>query len=244
MYNTNIMKYLYILFLILIIIFYKYYKSERCKGLIPKILHIIWISDKALPITVKSWSNEFKKEYIDWEVKIWRDEDIERLGLINKREYDNMKQLCGKAQIARYEILYRYGGMYLDADMLWLENRLNPDFFKGSINLTRYPNNDIMNQWFTCVKNHAFLKLVIDEIPKRKIVGESAAKSVGVKLLTDVYNRINDKERYNINFVERIKVLCETVWSGHESDKKYLKKCKKEKKALVFHSHHEKSIPC
>ena len=240
------MKFYYIILLsvIFIIILYNHHSMKktfneihRAKADIPKTLHLIWIGTKKPPKNIKSWIHNFTKQNPDWKVKVWGNEDIKKLGLVNQKQYDNIKKLCGKADIARYEILYRFGGMYLDADTLWLDNKINPDFFKKSINFTHEENGLVMNGWFTCVKEHPFLKLVIDEIPKRDIIKLSAWKSVGPKLLTDVYSRVEDKEKYDINFVDLKTVLCPTVWHGITADKynSILEKCKKEKKAFAFH---------
>lgn len=222
------------LVIVLVVIYNHYYFTTPN---IPKILHLIWIGDKKPPQNMKSWIHVFKKQNPDWTVKIWGNDDMKLFGLVNQKQFDTIKEMCGKADIARYEILYRYGGMYLDADTLWLENKINPDFFKKSINFTNEENGLIMNGWFTCVKNHPFLKLVIDEIPKRDIVKLSAWKSVGPKLLTDIYQRIQNKEQYDIHFVDLKTVLCPTVWHGITADKydSLLQKCKNDKKALAFH---------
>lgn len=240
----------YIIFLtiLFIAVIYSYHVKKNQKPIkaevdipirsdIPKVLHLIWIGNKKQPENIKSWINNFQQNNKDWLVKVWGNEDIKALGLVNQKQYDKIKQYCGKADIARYEILYRYGGMYLDADTLWLENKVNPDFFRKSLNLTNEENGLVMNGWFTCVKNHPFLKLVIDEIPKRDIENLSAWKSVGPKLLTDIYKRIDNKDYYDIHFVDLKTVLCPTVWHGITADKykPLLDKCKKEKKALAFH---------
>jgi len=158
---------------------------------IPKIIHIIWIGHKERPKQIFSWIKNFIEKNKDWEVKIWGNQEIEDLKLINKTQYNQMKEYCGKADIARYEILYRYGGMYIDADTIWL-NPINNNLLKGSLNLTYEKEDLILNGWFSCVKEHPFLKMVIDEIPKRDM-NDPAWICVGPKLLTDVYNMNKNK---------------------------------------------------
>ena len=82
---------------------------------IPKIIHQIWIGsplpDKYIPL-INSW----KLNHPDWEYILWDDVMIDALGLINKDQYDTSTNYGQKADIARYEILYRVGGVYVDID--------------------------------------------------------------------------------------------------------------------------------
>ena len=146
--------------------------------------------------------------------------------------------MCSKADIARYEIIYRFGGMYIDADTLWLENEFDyKNFFKKSLNLSYENENLILNTWFVGVKNHQFLKLVIDEIKHRTINKDPAWMTVGPKLLTDVYNKLENKSKFDINFVDLSLVLCPKSWHGINTStyNSKLDNCKNEKKALAFH---------
>ncbi len=82
---------------------------------IPKIIHQIWIGsplpEKYLPL-IDSW----KKHHPDWTYILWDDAMIEALNLENKEQYALSNNWGQKADIARYEILYRFGGMYVDID--------------------------------------------------------------------------------------------------------------------------------
>lgn len=48
---------------------------------------------------------------------MWTDADIEEFGLENKDIYDAAINYGERSDIARYEILYRIGGIFLDTDM-------------------------------------------------------------------------------------------------------------------------------
>ena len=51
---------------------------------------------------------------------LWDETEINKLTMINKDIYDR-EPLRGKSDIAAYEILYQYGGIFLDADSYWIE---------------------------------------------------------------------------------------------------------------------------
>jgi mannosyltransferase OCH1-like enzyme len=46
---------------------------------------------------------------------------INEFNLANKYGFDNMNKWAGKADILRYEIVYNYGGMYIDVDSISLK---------------------------------------------------------------------------------------------------------------------------
>jgi len=82
--------------------------------MIPKIIHQIWIGPKKRP---DIWMDTVKKfcEDFDYEYKLW-DNDSVPTDLINQTFYNNDPTYFGKADILRYELLYRYGGCFIDAD--------------------------------------------------------------------------------------------------------------------------------
>ena len=95
---------------------------------IPKIIHQLWVGHHKVPYKfIDTW----RKDYIDsnpsWQYKLWREEDIDSIDMQNREIYDKEYGYSGKADIARYEILYQHGGIWIDADAVWLGGKsLNP----------------------------------------------------------------------------------------------------------------------
>ncbi len=88
------------------------------KPVIPKIIHQIWLGPKTPPAIFKKSQESIQKLYPDWEYKLWTDADVSHLGLYNQKYYDLSDNFGAKADILRYELLYRYGGIYLDVDFI------------------------------------------------------------------------------------------------------------------------------
>lgn len=144
---------------------------------IPKKIHQIWLGPFDPPL---KWMNSWKDfcDKYNWEYKLWREDDIKSLGLINKKEFDKAKSYQEKADIARYEIIYKIGGLYIDCDMIWLQRNLenyipfNSSHFVG---VQEYPTNSIAtigppylsNGFFASCVNHKILARCISEIPER-----------------------------------------------------------------------------
>lgn len=93
-------------------------------AVIPKRIHQVWIGPYPPPW---KWIDSFRRDFVSafpgWEYFLWRPEDIAGLDLINRDLYDKEQYLAGKADILRYEILYRFGGIYIDADAQWLNGK-------------------------------------------------------------------------------------------------------------------------
>uniref|UniRef100_A0A0G4HU47 Uncharacterized protein n=1 Tax=Chromera velia CCMP2878 TaxID=1169474 RepID=A0A0G4HU47_9ALVE len=93
---------------------------------VPKHIHQIWIGPKAPPcMWLDSWRVEFMGKFKDWEYTLWGDEDVKKLSMINQDIYDREAKYQCKADILRLELLYQYGGIYIDADMLALGKSLD-----------------------------------------------------------------------------------------------------------------------
>ncbi len=102
--------------------------------LIPKKIHQIWLGSD-LPYKHRKMQATWLKYHPEWEYKLWTDKDIEELGLYNKQLYDQAVTYAEKADIARYEILYRFGGLYVDTDFECIQPfdifNYNLEFYAG-----------------------------------------------------------------------------------------------------------------
>ena len=71
---------------------------------------------------MKSWYDDYIQAYPDWTYKLWTEKEINKLNLVNLKQYNYEPFYNGKSDIARYEILFRYGGVFIDADSLWIKD--------------------------------------------------------------------------------------------------------------------------
>ena len=94
---------------------------------IPKLIHQIWIGPKKQPdMWIKSWSEDYINKFKDFEYILWNDKNIKKIlnkYPVSKILFEMEREYCGKADILRYLILYEYGGIYIDADSVWINNK-------------------------------------------------------------------------------------------------------------------------
>ncbi len=80
--------------------------------IIPKIIHQIWLGDGDVPIKYLSFIDSWKSHHPDWEYHLWTVDHL--IPLRNQRSYDQTTDVVQKTNIVRYEVLYQYGGIYVE----------------------------------------------------------------------------------------------------------------------------------
>ena len=90
------------------------------KSVIPKIIHQIWIGPKPRP---SKFMDTWKNKHPDYEYIFWNEYEICKRGLELRciSKINDMSEINGKADIIRWEILYKYGGFFMDADSICVE---------------------------------------------------------------------------------------------------------------------------
>jgi mannosyltransferase OCH1-like enzyme len=89
-------------------------------GKIPKILHQIWIGPLAAPSNLMA---TWREKHPEFEYILWNEAEIEKRGLQFEceKQIEIIGEINGKADIIRWEILYKYGGYFVDADSICIE---------------------------------------------------------------------------------------------------------------------------
>jgi len=84
---------------------------------IPKIIHQIWLGSP-LPEEFEVLQQSWIEYHLDrgWVYKLWTDEDVAQLQLYNQEFYDATDNYGVKSDILRWELLYHFGGVYVDMD--------------------------------------------------------------------------------------------------------------------------------
>lgn len=89
----------------------------------PRIIHQIWISDrnKPLPDEWQESINEWKRIYPDYEYILWDNARVN--DLLSKNDewrinFHSFKYLIQRVDYLKYLIMYKYGGIYSDLDLL------------------------------------------------------------------------------------------------------------------------------
>ena len=96
----------------------------------PKIFHFIWIGDKPMPQFGVKLIDTWKQKHPDWEIIIWDNDKVEQFFLnhdspyflFNQKAYLETDIFAQKTDLLRLEILFWFGGVYIDIDFVCLKN--------------------------------------------------------------------------------------------------------------------------
>tara|TARA_B100001059_G_C17809273_1_gene571223 strand:- start:63 stop:1016 length:954 start_codon:yes stop_codon:yes gene_type:complete len=158
---------------------------------IPKIIHQIWIGPKDVPWKwINSFKEDFMKKHPGWKYYLWTDKEVAKLNLVNRIHYDNEKKYYGKADILRYELLYKFGGIYIDADSYWLGLDLG-DLIKQT-NYTGF---------FAAIEN----KKKCNKCLANGVMGSSVNNPIAKYLVDNILNnQYNTQIQYTVDAYKRV----------------------------------------
>ncbi|WP_321382822.1 glycosyltransferase [Rhizobium sp.] len=144
---------------------------------VPKILHQIWLGSLPLPPATQAWSDHCARHGLTY--RLWREADLACEGMDQHPSFHDMlaqHDYPGAVDVARYLILERFGGIYLDCD--WYPARDDVSFADclpmiglsalaedtprqtgvGSLLLT--------NSFLACPPGHPVFTRIIEAMPK------------------------------------------------------------------------------
>jgi hypothetical protein len=167
---------------------------------IPKIIHQIWIGPHTPPSYMMS---TWKIKHPDYEYILWTEAEVLKRGFIfeTQAKIDIMPEYCGKSDLMRYEILYKYGGIFIDADSICI-NPFDDYFMVNPVFLT-YENENvrkglISNGTMGFIPKHPFMRDLIDWIltpESTPLIQQFRAwYSVGPVRLTELINKNKYKD--------------------------------------------------
>jgi mannosyltransferase OCH1-like enzyme len=131
---------------------------------IPKKIHQIWIGSEP-PAEVLRLAHTLKKHNPDFEYKLWRDADLASFGLDTSPLFWAAPNWGERADIFRYCILHKHGGIYCDMDIVCYQS-FEPlihgiDFFAGIPDGNYF---EIANGVIGCVPGHPIMRRILERI--------------------------------------------------------------------------------
>jgi mannosyltransferase OCH1-like enzyme len=164
---------------------------------IPKIIHQIWLGDKnEMPVELMK---TVKDMHFDWKYILWTEENIgnlmnhDKFKIINDYNKSIGNKFTNLADIIRYEKLFEYGGIYIDADSICnkpFNDLLNNEFFVAYENEIKRPGL-IANGIIGSVPHYPILEKCIDNIKQMKnnlLTKYPSFKTTGPVFLTRIIN--------------------------------------------------------
>jgi len=165
---------------------------------IPKRLHQFWVGGP-LPDTFRVFAEGWQRAHPGWKYQLWGEDDLPPLR--NQDLYDRAGELCPgyegqlRSDIVRYELLYRFGGIWVDTDFECLkpidELVSEPGCFVAWVT-DEFVNNALMG----ATRQHRFIRRLIDGLPASIAAHPGAAPRVvsGPRYLTPMFRKHGEED--------------------------------------------------
>lgn len=85
--------------------------------MIPKIIHYCWFGGNPKPTIIEKYINTWRKHLNGYEIIEWNESNFDLVAIPWTREAMECKKYAFVSDYVRLEVLYKYGGIYLDTDV-------------------------------------------------------------------------------------------------------------------------------
>ncbi len=83
---------------------------------IPRIVHRIWLGDQPMSEEFVEYGETWKAHHPGWEHRLWTEDNLPS-DLRRREVFEAFRAPAERSDLLRYELLWRYGGVYVDTDM-------------------------------------------------------------------------------------------------------------------------------
>lgn len=142
--------------------------------MIPKIIHYCWFGGNEIPAKDQQFIDSWRKNCPDYEIKIWNESNYDvSKNTYMKQAYD-AKKWGFVPDYARLDIIYNYGGIYLDTDVEIIQSfdefLINKGFagFEGDKHVA-------LGLGFGAEKNNLLIKKLMDQYENRSFIKEDGS---------------------------------------------------------------------
>lgn len=134
--------------------------------MIPKVIHYCWFGGKPLPELAQKCITSWKKCCPDYEIKQWNETNVDLSSFDYMREAYEEKAWGFVPDVARLQIIYEYGGIYLDTDVEILRS-FDPLLCNGAFMGLEDGKYVALGLGFGAEKKHPLIKSLLDDYKGR-----------------------------------------------------------------------------
>lgn len=166
---------------------------------IPPVLHQIWVGPDPLPEEHAAYGQTWRAHHPGWEYRLWTDDNLPAMR--NRDLYERAEELTPaanvgqfRADVLRYELLWSFGGVYVDVDF---ECRANLDHLLDGVDA--FAAWEVQDRWIAnglmgAEPAHPFIDRLITGLPAsaEHHRGQRPNIAAGPQYLTRQYRREPD----------------------------------------------------
>lgn len=209
-------------------------KKYTKKPVIPKVIHYCWFGRKELPDFLRKCISTWKDKCPDYDFIEWNESNYD----VSKHKYTldayKNKKYGFVTDMARLDILYEYGGIYLDTDVTLVKYLDDMLYQHGFIGVEKWGN---INSGGGCgfVRGHHLLKNLIeyrDTIPFKMSDGTLNIETNGM-YETAFFSRLGYKPNNRLQIIDDV-----TIYPSYVQHPYDYMSCKKEMNDSTVSIHH------
>ena len=186
---------------------------------IPNIIHYCWFGKNPKPELMKHCIATWRKYFPGWEIREWNEEnyDVNKIPYI-KEAYEARKWAF-VADFARSDVLYQYGGIYLDIDVEFIKPL--PQEYLELPGFTGFECTGIVAPGliFAVEKNFPVLKKIIEQYKTEhfEVRKDGTYKTVNL-YVTEILERDGLKRDNTLQKVDNLTVFPSEYFCGYDTD--------------------------
>lgn len=152
--------------------------SRFCeRQMIPKKIHYCWFGKKELPEFLQKCMDSWKRLCSDYEMICWNEDNYDVSRIPYMKEAFERGKYGFVTDVVRLDILYRYGGIYIDTDVTLLKNLDELLYQEAFLGVEKWGN---INTGGCCgaVKHHPMIKKMLDYRSKFHFLREDGSLNI------------------------------------------------------------------
>jgi mannosyltransferase OCH1-like enzyme len=161
--------------------------------LIPRVFHQIWLGPDPLPREHATYQQTWLDHHAGWELRLWTEQNLPN-PLRRPEAAEKLRAPAERADILRLELLWRFGGVYVDTDFECLRS-IEPLIENASLFIGLAKSDRVNNALLGSVPDHHVLDAALDQLRPREFYGYDK-EAAGPRLLDVVLAEHRDDVLY------------------------------------------------
>lgn len=130
--------------------------------MIPKVIHYCWFGRNEKPQVALECIKIWKKYFPGWKIIEWNEDNYDLSGIQYIEDAYKLKKWAFVSDLVRLDVLYKYGGIYLDIDVDFLKPL--PDVFLNYKGFMGFEHTKTIAPGLILgvEKNNSFVKMILD----------------------------------------------------------------------------------
>ena len=147
-------------------------KRQKKQACIPKKIHYCWFGKNKIPKEYQKWMDSWRKYCPDYEIIEWNETNYDWTKNRYMREAYEMGKWGFVPDYARLDIIYQYGGIYLDTDVELLHN-LDELLFQEAFSICDTHRHVNLGNGFGAIPKHPLIKELRDYYENQTFIDEN-----------------------------------------------------------------------